>query len=467
MTLSRREFLERAFAAAAGSLLTSCWGDSATPRPPRTYPSIAGSVASGVRPEDIDTRWPIKRVVYLMLENRSFDHLFGTLPGVNGATVGVSDGREVPLAATPQWLPGDLPHDYYAGLNSLNEGRMDGFAQGPVGEAFAYSQLPEQDVPNYWQWARDYVVCDNFFASVLGPSHPNHLFMIAGQCGDTINNPDHLKRLPGAHVSTWGCDANEEATILIKDARGRISERGTCFDFRTVGDQLGDKDIGWAMYSATNRQSGYFWSSYNAIGHVFYTDMWDQHIRPVDGLLADIRRGALPSMTWITPRMELSDHPPFSTCFGHNWVTSVVNAIMRSRMWESTAIFIAWDEWGGFYDHVPPPKVDHLGLGLRVPALVISPYAKKGYIDRALGEFSSPLKFVSDNWDLPYLTDRIAKTHNFEHVFSFRDKPRPPDPLPPVRDCLGTDAFHFYRDEKEWPPDLRDMTGWWENLPGR
>jgi phospholipase C len=463
--MNRREFLERAFAVAAGSVLTSCWGgDDApvTPRSPRTYPGSGVTPLLSAAPDDVDTRWPIKRVVYLMVENRSFDHLFGRFPGANGATVGLSDGKEVPLVRAPQWLPGDLPHDYYAGLNSLNDGKMDGFSQGPVGEAFAYSQLAQEDVPAYWHWARNYVLCDNFFASVLGPSHPNHLFMIAGQCGDAVNNPSGTHRLPGAHVATWGCDANEEGTILVKNPDGSLSKRGLCFEFQTVGDQLSDRAIDWAMYSATNQQSGYFWSAYNAIGHVFYTDMWDRHIKPVDRLLADIRAGSLPSVTWVTPRMELSDHPPFSTCFAHNWVTTVLNAIMRSPMWASTAVFVTWDEWGGFYDHVRPPALDQLGLGFRVPALLISPYAKRGYIDRELGEFSSPLKFVADNWDLPYLTDRIAKTHNFEHAFSFDRNPRPPELAPLAENCLGTDAFHFYREENAWPPDLRDMTGWWE-----
>jgi phospholipase C len=121
-------------------------------------------------------------------------------------------------------------------------------------------------------------------------------------------------------------------------------------------------------------------------------------------------------------------------------------------MWEHTAIFITWDEWGGLYDHVKPPKIDSLDLGFRVPMLVISPYAKKGYIDDAVGEFSSPLRFIADNWDLPYLTERIENSHNFEHVFDFRKKPRPPDPRPPVR---ATNAYHdFPEDFPEWPPEL-------------
>src|SRR5207248_1254327 len=152
--LSRREFLERSFAAAAGSALAGCsFGSAAAPpASPRVYPSQPNASPTRVRPEDLDTRWPIKRVVYVMLENRSFDHLFGRFPGVNGATTGDNAGKEVPLVRAPQWLPGDLPHEWDNAVQALNGGKMDGFAQGPVGGYYAYSQLHPSDVPNYWPW---------------------------------------------------------------------------------------------------------------------------------------------------------------------------------------------------------------------------------------------------------------------------------------------------------------------------
>ena len=183
--------------------------------------------------------------------------------------------------------------------------------------------------------------------------------------------------------------------------------------------------MSWAYYAAQPGQSGYFWNALNGIEGVFHTDLWrPERIRSVDRLPQDIRAGRLPAVTWVTPRFELSDHPPESTCFAHNWLTDVVNAVMESDDWEHTAIFLTWDEWGGFYDHVPPPTVDDIGFGFRVPMLVISPYARKGYVDDAEGEFSSPLRFVSDNWGLPYLTERIERTHNFEHTFAFERNPR-------------------------------------------
>ena len=222
------------------------------------------------------------------------------------------------------------------------------------------------------------------------------------------------------------------SAVPVVDDKGNLTKHSTCFDFKTVGEQLSERGIDWTYYSAVAGQPGYFWNAYNGIGNVFHTDAFHEHTRPVDRLLNDLEAGDLPPVTWITPRFQLSDHPPMSSCFSHNWVTDIVNRIMRSSMWRHTAIFITWDEWGGFYDHVLPPRVDHVGLGFRVPMLVISPYARRGYLDDALGEFSSPLKFISDNWDLPYLTKRIEKTHNFEHVFDFSKRPRPPDPQPPV-----------------------------------
>jgi phospholipase C len=177
-----------------------------------------------------------------------------------------------------------------------------------------------------------------------------------------------------------------------------------------VGEQLTDAGVDWAYYSAVPGQPGYFWNAYNGIANVFHTDLWHEHVRAVDGILDDIKANALPAVTWVTPRFQLSDHPPFSTGHAHNWVTKIVNEVMRSDMWEHTAIFLTWDEWGGFYDPIVPPAVDHIGLGIRVPLLTISPYTRRGVIDDELGEFSTPLRFISDNWGLDPLTDRIRDT---------------------------------------------------------
>jgi phospholipase C len=445
---SRRRFLKTSAYALAGATLYACTGGGR--KVPVVTPSATASVVA------TDTRWPIKRVVYVMLENRSFDNIFGRFPGANGTTVGVKFGREVPLLPAPHWLPGDIPHDRAAHLNNVNGGSYDGFAIGQFGDPWAYTVFDEERVPNYYAWARDYVLCDNFFGSVGGPSYPNHFFFVAGQSGGALDNPENIEvRVEdGKRFKSWGCDAvGENVFVLVKDENGNLTKHDTCFDFETVPQQLEGIGVSWAYYSASPFQSGYFWNALNGIAGVYHTDLWrPERIRAVDRLPEDIEAGRLPAVTWVTPRFELSDHPPESTCHAQNWLTDVVNAIMRSDGWEHTALFVTWDEWGGFYDHVVPPEVDDLGFGFRVPMLVISPYAKKGYVDDAEGEFSTPLKFIEDNWGLPYLTERIERTHNFEHVFDFDRNPRKDArPLPRIPDCYGTPWEFPGYDYPGWP----------------
>ena len=440
LPLSRRRFLQTSAMAVAGGVLFSCTGG-------KTIPTVDDPTAS------IDTNTPIKRVIYVMLENRSFNNLFGKFPGVTGSTTGVEYGTEKPLIPCPDWLPGDLPHDRAAYLNCVNGGKLDGFGTGIYGSTYAYTQFDEPQIPNYWLWAKEYAISDNFFASAAGPSYGNHYYFIAGQSGGVIDNPENIEtRVDGdKRYKSWGCDAiGDDVFVFVKDDQGNLTKHDTCFTFETVGEQLSEIGLDWAYYSAVPGQVGYFWNAYNGIANVFHTDMWHEHVRPVDRLARDIEAGSLPPVTWVTPRFELSDHPPFSTGHSHNWITDIVNAVMKSPQWEHTAIFLTWDEWGGFYDPVMPPEVDPVGLGIRVPLLTISPYTRHGVIDDELGEFSTPLRFIADNWGLDYLTPRIANTHNFEHVFDFSKRPRPP--------VLGKKRAPAYGTPFTWPGDT--YPGW-------
>ena len=441
--------MSRSAATAAGVFLSSCTGSRLSTAPtPR--PTFAATPAA-----EIETRWPIKHVVYLMLENRSFDNLFGRFPGADGDDRGGPGRPGGPPRALSRVAAGDLSHTTDAWNACYRDGQMDGFALGEFGPYFAYSQFDRHDVPNYYAWAQDFVLSDHTFASVPGPSYPNHLFFVAGQAGGAIDNPENIltQHLGDGRVfKSWGCDAfGDDVYVLVRDDDGNVSRHSTCFRFRTVGEQLSERDIDWAFYSAEPYQAGYIWQAYSAIEGVFGDrDLWDEHVWPVDDLLRDIEAGTLPSVTWVTPRFQLSDHPPFSTKHAHNWVTDVVNAIMRGPLWDDVAIFITWDEWGGLYDHVAPPELDGERLGFRVPMLVISPYAKRGYVDDAFGEFSAPLRFIADNWGLPYLTPRIRGSHDFEHVFDFHRPPRAPEPRPKVR---ATNRFWDFPEEfADWPP---------------
>jgi len=137
----------------------------------------------------------------------------------------------------------------------------------------------------------------------------------------------------------------------------------------------------------------------------------------------------------VAPEFFLPDHPDSNLCLGESWTTTVIDAIMNSPMWKDTAIFLTWDDWGGFYDHVPPPQIDRFGLGFRVPLITLSPYAKEGYIDHTRSEFSSVLRFIEENWGLQPLTERGARTSNLSQPFNFSQPPCPPDPLPLRNDC--------------------------------
>jgi len=407
--------------ALAGGVLFSCTHRGSV------IPHVTDTVSTA-----IDTRWPIKRVIYVMLENRSFNNLFGRFPGVSGTHVGDMFGKEITIGPCPEYLPGDLPHDRSAYLIDLDAGKQDGFGSGRWGDPWAYTAHNEHQLPNYWLWAKEYSISDHFFASAAGPSFPNHFYFIAGQSGGAIDNPENIsgRKLPGnaGVLKSWGCDAvGKDVFVFVKDDHGNLTKHDTCFTFKTVGEQLDGIGVDWTYYAAVPGEPGYFWNAYNGIRDVFHDkSYWNAHMRSVDRLSKDIEANALPAVTWITPRFQLSDHPPYSSAWAHNWVSDIVNGVMRSGMWDHTAIFLTWDEWGGFYDHMTPPVVDDEGFGFRVPLLTISPYAARGVIDDEVGEFSTPLRFISDNWGLDPLTPRIARTHNFEHVFDFKRGPRKP-----------------------------------------
>ena len=392
---------------------------------------------------DTLTTTPIKHVVFLMQENRSFDHIFGTFPGADGVTLGWDHGVRRPLTrASDQKIP-DLPHCWQCATISYDGGRLDGFNQSDNADAYAYTQLRKQDEPNYWHWASHYVLGDRYFSSERGPSYANHFYMIAGQSAGAHDNPE---RPPGAGSLTWGCDSPEEENVRVVDAQGNASWVDPCFDVPTVADRLNQKKVPWAHYAATSRQRGYIWSAYSSIRHVFYGEQWQDHVLPVQNVVRDIKTRGLPAVTWITPRFEFSNHPSASFCYGENWATKVIDTIMRSPQWKSTAIFLTWDEWGGFYDHVKPPTIDHFGLGFRVPLLVLSPYAKPGTIDHHTGSFDSVNAFIERNWGLKPLTARDANAGDLTWDFDFSQAPTPPDPLPLRTDCVGS-PWHLVDDE--------------------
>jgi phospholipase C len=406
------------------------------------------SKPSRVNADKYDTVTPIKHFVFVIKENRSFDNLFGMFPGADGASIGSDFGTPVPMVRAPyvgQRLPHDLPHDRIAAVKAWDHGKMDGFGQSAAAKKYAYTQLTPNQLPNYWHWAKNFVLADHFFASVNGPSFPNHLFTIAAQSGGALDNPEPPTRAGRGSFKTWGCDSPKSETVEVRDTEGKTLHIPPCFDFKTVGDELTAKEIPWSYYAAAPvawsraPSSGYIWNAYAAIRHYRRKpETWERHVFPVQHFVDDVQEGRLAPVTWITPQFAYSEHPEYNFCHGENWTTRVVDAVMRSKYWKDTAIVITWDDWGGFYDHLAPQQIDRFGLGIRVPYIMISPYARQGFVDHRQTEFSDVVKFVEDNWLLGHLdTPRDRRAGDMFWQFDFTQPARAPDILPQRSDCEG------------------------------
>jgi phospholipase C len=299
----------------------------------------------------------------------------------------------------------------------VDHGNVDGYL-------LPYTQMTESDIPNYFAYAHQFVLADRMFSSLTGPSFPNHLYTVAAQSGGAINNPRGGKELKYWAYS-WGCDADDEVTVDVRDEQGNVRKQPPCFDFKTLVDSMQAAGIAWKYYAPGFRQPGYAWSALNAIRHIRQAALWQQNVVPDTQFIEDARNGKLPAVSWLVTGRG-SEHPPLSTCEGENWSVEQLNAVMQGPEWNSTAVFLTWDDFGGFFDHVPPPKIDALGLGPRVPLLIISPYARKGYISHTIYEFSSFLAFAEKRFNLKSIGERDAKANPMLDSFDFDQPPTPP-----------------------------------------
>jgi phospholipase C len=315
----------------------------------------------------------------------------------------------------------------------MDGGKMDGFdkiggsgACNQNGDYLCYTQLQEADIPNYFAYARNFVLADHMFSSLHGPSLPNHVYTVAAQSGGVINI--------ASNPADWGCDADDNTTVEVMDGNGNVSDQPPCFDFQTLADSLQNAGITWKYYAPSRGETGYVWSTLNSIGHTRNTSLWADHVVSDTQFVNDAQAGQLPAVAWLVTNYITSEHPPFSTCVGENWTVAQLNAVMQGPDWGSTAVFLTWDDYGGFYDHAPPPTLDQFGLGPRVPLLVISPFAKKGFISHTTYEFSSFLNFVEKRFGLSSLTARDRMSNDMTDSFDFSQQPIPPLVLQP-RTC--------------------------------
>jgi len=393
-------------------VLAACGGGSTSPVAPSSPAAVGG-------PQGLDL---IQHFIFIIKENRTFDNYFGTFPGADGASSGMtSTGRVIALGHTPDRTSRDICHDWSCAIQAMDGGKMDKFdligGCSVHGDNLCYTQLRQQDIPNYFAYAQNFALADHMFSSLQGPSFPNHLYTVAAQSGGAVGNPT---------TPEWGCDADDTAFVPVIDNNGNHSNQYPCFDFETLADSMQNAGVSWKYYAPQKGENGYQWSALDGIKHIRNSSLWTDYVVPHTQFISDAQSGQLPAVSWLVTTYETSEHPPYSTCQGENWTVQQLNALMQGPAWNSTAVFLTWDDFGGFYDHVPPPSLDRYGLGPRVPLLIISPYAKKGFISHTTYEFSSFLRIVERRWGLKALTERDTQASDMTDSFDFTQQPLPP-----------------------------------------
>ena len=379
----------------------------------------------------------IKHIVFLVRENRSFDHYFGLFPGADGASKGMlSNGQMISLGHATDATPQDLCHILACAEIGIDGGNMDGFdllvGANKNNEFIAYTQMQQQDIPNYWRYAQNFVLADHMFSSAHSDSFPNHLYTVGATAHGVINVPVPPPTNPNESAFSWGCDAPADYTVQRLDAQDNIDAVFPCFDFPVLPQNLTNIGVSWKYYAVPADTLGYVFSTLDAIDYIRNGPLWSSNVVSDTTFIKDALAGKLPQVAWLTTGRHMTEHPPQSVCSGENWTVNALNAIMQGPDWKSTAVFIMWDDFGGFYDHVPPPPAeDRFGLGERVPFLIISPYAKAGHISSTQYEAASVLKFIEERFGLPPLTWRDAKANDTTDAFDFNQTPLPPLVLQP------------------------------------
>ena len=418
----------------------------------------------------VEGETPIQHVIFLVKENRTFDHYFGQYPGADGATeggtltctdAGCQPGPTIPLKPAPYIQPHDITHGFASGLYSINGGKMNGFnIIGEGRDLSGYVQHSRQTLPNYWKLADRFVLADRFFTSMYGPTFPEHLYTVAAQSYGVVDNKtnadttgnycdddqEYTKRFPLESLTSDDIKTimklEENITSDIPNQLFSIAnyweDTRTCFDIKVLPDELEKAGVSWKYYA----NADVWMNGLQSIRHVRFGPMW-KRVQPPDQILTDIQNAKLPAVSWLIPPEGINEHPGAGTnvCDGENWTVEYLNAIMHSDYWPSTAVVIVWDDFGGFYDHVVPPHYDIMGLGPRTPALIISPWTRQGdnpdggAIDSTTYEFSSVLRFIEELHGLHPMTDRDAQADPLSGAFDFTRAPRLDVPDLEERDC--------------------------------
>ena len=380
----------------------------------------------------------IQNVVIIFQENRTPDNLFGSnpyfLPGVDIATSGVNSmGQQIPLTPVPLANNYDLSHAHMAFVNMYDNGKMDGAnkvavscavgAQNcpPANPQFKYVDNSTGNLDPYFQLAEQYTFGDRMFQTNQGPSFPAHQFIISGTSAPSSDSDLFAAENP-AGISNAGSDTgctapSNEFVKMIDPSGSESSEMYPCFDHRTLNDYLDFRGISWRYYTPS---AGSIWTGPNAIYHLRFGSDWDNNVvlNPPQ-VLTDIANGQLANVSWVIPAGQESDHARGNKGLGPSWVASIVNAIGNSQYWDNTVILITWDDWGGWYDHVAPSVINSYEYGFRVPLIVVSPYAKQGYVSHVTHDFGSILKFIEEAYQLPSLGYADENADDLSDCFDF------------------------------------------------
>ena len=376
----------------------------------------------------------IKHIVYIVQENRSFDNLFQGYPGADTVSSGKNSfGRTVQLKPVSLADQYEIDHSAEAmfaacdGQGSIpgTKCKMDGFNKeeswGGPSDFPEYVYVPRIESKPYFDMAHEWVLADRMFQSQLDESFDAHQYIIAAQAAWSVNLPS----------GRWGCGGGKyDVVSTITASRNPQGPAvAPCYDYETLGDELDTAGLSWRFYASSygSKSSDYgaVWSSYQAIKHIYGHADWKNVISPDWRFILDVRAGKLADFTWITPVCSYSDHVNCGGGDGPSWVAALVDTIGASKFWDTTAIFVQWDDWGGLYDHVPPPYRGRDGVGFRVPLLVISPYAKHDYVTHVPLETASVLKFAENLWGLDPLAAADSRANSpGGDSFDFSKPPR-------------------------------------------
>jgi phospholipase C len=390
----------------------------------------------------------IKHLVIVFQENRTTDDLFNGFPGADTVRSGLnSRGARVRLQAIALTAPFDLDHSHAGFQTEYASGKLNGFDQENsdcLGATLcvpkdrrAYGYVPHDEVKPYFAMATQYTFGDRMFQTNQGPSFPAHQYIVSGTSAVTdgssllaAENPFHANA-----NSAGGCDSPAGSLVALINSAGSENRKSfPCYDRISLMELLDRKGLTWRYYQATSGAG--LWNGPDAVLRIRTSGNFSNEVvNPPSQVLTDITKGRLASVVWVTPTALASDHAQSTNGTGPSWVAAVVNAVGESQYWDSTAIVVTWDDWGGWYDHVRPSLYNSYELGFRVPLIVISPYAKNHYVSHVQHEFGSILKLTEKVFGLPSLHTTDQRADDLLDCFDFSKPPTKfkhiPAPYPP------------------------------------